>query len=125
MTDEQNKEVRATNARVVTTETRIQLAFTTQLLPQLSKTSHGGKKIEKQNWQQTGEWQHATNEKRACVGARPIAWEKTRDQRMSATRLAEVGYAAVSGRVGGVSGVGANPVNRVPGNWAKGHHRLE
>lgn len=76
----------------------------------------GGKKIEKQNSQQTGGWQHATNEQRACVTARPMARERTRDQRMSAARLAVVGCAAVSGRVVGVSSVRANPVNRVPRN---------
>lgn len=109
----------------MTTETGIQFAFTTQLLSQLSKTSHGGKKIEKQNSQQTGGWQHASNEKLACVAARPMVCERTRDQRMSATRLEDVECAAVGGRVGGVSGVRANPVNRVPGNWAKGHNSLE
>lgn len=51
--------------------------------------------------------------------------ERTRDQRMLATRLEDVECAAVGGRVGGVSGVRANPVNRVPGNWAKGHNSLE
>lgn len=54
-----------------------------------------------------------------------MAFERTRDQRMSATRLVEVGCAAVGGRVGGVSSVRANPVNRVPGNWVKGHSSLE
>lgn len=125
ITGQQNKEVPATDARIVTTATGIQFAFSTQLWAQLSKTSHEGKKIEKQNSQQTGGWQHATNEKRACVAARPIACERTRDQHMSAARLAEVGCAAADGRVGGVSGVRANPVNRVPGNWAKGHSSLE
>jgi len=76
---------------------------------QLSKTSL--RKKEKLNSQQSGGWQHATNEKQMCVRPWPIVWRPARDQCVIGERLEDPGCVAADGRVEGVNSVAVNSLN--------------
>lgn len=76
---------------------------------QLSKTSL--RKKRKQNPQQSGGWQHATNEKQMCVRPWPMVWRPARDQCVIGERLEEEGCVAADGRVEGVNSVAVNSLN--------------
>lgn len=101
----QNKDMKLLRPFSDATHTGIQFAFTSSWVKQASE------KKGKQNPQQSGGWQHATNEKQMCVRPWPMVWRPTRDQCVIGERLEEEGCVAADGRVEGVNSVAVNSLN--------------